>query len=76
MSLSVATRMIDEVKSYCSSTTCCAQGKNSATIEQLERGGIPQKRPRRLKEVVSSSISGRFWQNRTEPTPLNPMESP
>jgi hypothetical protein len=43
MSLSLRTQVIDEVKSYCSSTTCCAQSKNSATIKQLERGeGIPQ----------------------------------
>jgi hypothetical protein len=43
MSLSIATQVINEVKSYCSSTTCGAQCKNSATIEQLERGeGIPQ----------------------------------
>jgi hypothetical protein len=42
-SLSIATQVIDEVKSYCSSTSGCAQCNNSATIEQLEPGeGIPQ----------------------------------
>jgi len=43
MSLSVRTQVIGEVNSYCLSTTCGAQSKNSATVKQLEPGeGIPQ----------------------------------